>query len=68
MPVVPLDKVQHPWDTDLLMDLCKIRINCISRQDKDYVEFMDQNDCSRNGCISWAVYYGPVVLSAGYRG
>ena len=38
MPVVPLDKVKHPWDTDLMMDLCKIRINCISRLDKDYVE------------------------------
>ena len=34
-----MDKVKHPsWDTDLLMDLCKIRIICISRVDKDYVE------------------------------
>ena len=38
MPVVPLDKVKHPWDEDILLDLCKIRINCISRLDKDYVE------------------------------
>ena len=33
MPVVPLDKVKHPWNEELLLDLCKIRINC-----KDYVE------------------------------
>ena len=38
MLVVSLDKVKHPWDEDLLLDLCKIRINCISRLDKDYVE------------------------------
>ena len=38
MPVVPLDKVKHPWDENILLDLCKIRINCISRLDKDYVE------------------------------
>jgi len=38
MPVVPLDKVKHPWNGDLLLDLFKIRINCIVRLDKDYVE------------------------------
>ena len=38
MPVVPLDKVKHPWNEELLLDLCKIRINCIARIDKDYVE------------------------------
>ena len=38
MPVIPLDKVKHPWNEELLLDLCKIRINCIARLDKDYVE------------------------------
>ena len=57
MPVVPLDKVKHPWDEVLLLDLCKIRINCISRLDEDYVEIWKQtNDCSRNGYISRTVY------------
>ena len=36
--VVPLDKDKHPWNEDLLLDLCKIPINCIARLDKDYVE------------------------------
>lgn len=38
LPIISLDPVKHPWDTDLLADLCKIRINCILRSDKDYVE------------------------------
>lgn len=68
MPVVPLDKVKHPWDTDLMMDLCKIRINCISRLARQGLRgAMDTNDYSRNGCISRTVYQGPDVLSARYR-
>ena len=31
-------KFMHPWNEELLLDLCKIRINCIVRLDKDYVE------------------------------
>jgi hypothetical protein len=38
MPVIPLDKTKHPWNEEVLLDLCKIRINCIARLDKDYVE------------------------------
>jgi hypothetical protein len=38
LPVVPKDKVKAPWNELLLIDLCKIRINCILLADKDYVE------------------------------
>ena len=38
LPIVPRDKVKHPWNEHLLIDLFKIRINCILRADKDYVE------------------------------
>ena len=38
LPIISLDPVKHPWDTDLLADLCKIRINGMLRSDKDYVE------------------------------
>jgi len=38
LPIIPLDSMKHPWNKELLADLCKIRINCILRSDKDYVE------------------------------
>ena len=38
LPVVPKDKVKAPWNELLLIDLYKIRINCILLADKDYVE------------------------------
>jgi hypothetical protein len=42
------------------MDLCKIRISCISRQ--ELRRAMDTNDYSRNGCISRTVYQGPDIV------
>ena len=38
LPTSPKDKVKAPWNELLLIDLCKIRINCIGFADKYYVE------------------------------
>ena len=65
MPVNPLDKVKHPWNTDLLFDLCKERINCIAHKDKDYVELWIHTVAREMcGCIIGAVYLGSIVLPA----
>jgi hypothetical protein len=38
LPTSPKDSGKHPWNEHLLIDLCKIRINCIGFADKYYVE------------------------------
>ena len=38
LPTSPYDSEKHPWNEHLLIDLCKIRINCVGFADKYYVE------------------------------
>ena len=38
LPTAPKDRVKAPWNELLLIDLCKIRINCIGFANKYYVE------------------------------
>ena len=38
LPTSPCDSDKHPWSEHLLIDLCKIRINCVGFADKYYVE------------------------------
>jgi hypothetical protein len=38
LPTCHYDSEKHPWNEHLLIDLCKIRINCVGFADKYYVE------------------------------